>query len=74
MSATAVIPLLALVVVLITAAWVHADARASSDAGTPVVVVVGDLRIEAPEAWLVGCLVLWIVFFPLYLVARRNSL
>jgi hypothetical protein len=36
------------------------------------VLVVGGLRIEAPQVWLVACLFLWIVAVPLYLTGRRR--
>src|SRR5262249_36174683 len=70
-------PGLVLAVVLLfflvgTDAWVYRDAARQRDAGEPVVLVVGALRIETPEEWLIACLLLWIVAFPLYLTGRRN--
>jgi hypothetical protein len=32
---------------------------------------LGGLLIEEPRAWLAFCVVLFVVFFPIYLVARR---
>jgi hypothetical protein len=65
--------LLALLIVVATDAWVYADAKSRADGRNPVVASLGSLEISAPAAWFLGCLVLWIVFFPLYLVARRRS-
>ncbi len=62
-----------LLVVLASDVWVYLDAARQRDAGEPVVLVVGNLRIETPEAWLLACLILWIVALPLYLTGRRRS-
>ena len=62
-------------VVLVVAAvalWVLTDARRWAQAGTPVVFRLGALSISTPEAWAVGCLVLFIFFVPIYAVARRD--
>jgi hypothetical protein len=61
-----------LLVVVATDAWVYVDAARQRDAGEPVVLVIGGRRIETPEAWLVACLILWIIAFPLYLTGRRR--
>ncbi|GAB1817743.1 hypothetical protein [Herbidospora sp. RD11066] len=70
---TATVPLLALFVLLTTGAWVHSDAHARRERGTLPVVTVGTLRIDSPAAWFLGCLVLWVVFFPLYLTATGRN-
>lgn len=36
-------------------------------------VTIGSITIDAPETWLAGCLVLSVVFIPLYFVARDAS-
>jgi hypothetical protein len=64
--------LVPLVVLLGTGAWVYVDAGHQRDAGEPVVLVVGTLRIETPELWLLACVVLWLIAFPLYLTGRRQ--
>jgi hypothetical protein len=64
--------LIFLLIALATDLWVYLDAERQRDAGEPVVLVVGGLRIETPQAWLVACLVLWIVAVPLYLTGRRR--
>ncbi|MEU8259298.1 hypothetical protein AB0C02_01555 [Micromonospora sp. NPDC048999] len=63
------VPIVVLVVVLALDAWVYTDARERMRRGSPVSVSIGSLRIETPQAWFLGCLVLWVVFFPLYLAA-----
>ncbi len=67
----ALLPLIVLAVLGATAWWVHADATRQADAGEPVVVTFGSFAIASPTAWAVGCIVAWVVVFPLYLVARR---
>ena len=73
----AVLPLIALLVLAATVVWVHAAARRQADAGQPVVVAIGSLAIgslaiDSPAAWTIGCVVAWVIVFPLYLVARRT--
>ncbi|MFB9234746.1 hypothetical protein ACFFWC_04230 [Plantactinospora siamensis] len=53
--------------------WVYADARERQRAGSPAVVSVGTLRVDSPQAWFLGCLVLWVVFVPLYLTATGRN-
>jgi uncharacterized BrkB/YihY/UPF0761 family membrane protein len=60
-----------LVVLLVgigTATWVGYDSAAAERAAgrSPWLNITG--------SWVVGCLVLWIVFFPLYLVRRNRRL
>ena len=61
-----------LVVVVAIDVWVYLDATHQRDAGEPVVLVVGSLRIETPEAWLIACVILWVIALPLYLTGRRR--
>jgi len=64
-------PLVLLLIVIATDAWVYVDARSRRDSGQDVVASVGPIAFSAPEHWLLGCIVLWIVVLPMYLVARR---
>ncbi|MBV8984057.1 MAG: hypothetical protein JO248_06415 [Acidimicrobiia bacterium] len=64
------LPLIILAFVLGTDFWVYADAKRQDERGAPPVVTLLTIEIGTPNAWLVGCLLLWIIFFPLYLVAR----
>jgi hypothetical protein len=64
-------PILVLLAVLATDVWVYGDAKAQDERGTPAVFSFGTFDIDTPAAWLLGCLLLWIVFFPLYLSRRR---
>jgi hypothetical protein len=64
-------PLISLVIVAGTDAWVYVDARRWVAEGSPVFFRVGRLSVDTPAAWLGCCVVLWIVFFPVYLVSRR---
>ncbi|WP_405086050.1 hypothetical protein [Microbispora sp. NBC_01389] len=72
-SLTVLVPLLVLLVALAVDSWVYADARKHVRRGEPAVFALGPVRIATPEAWFAGCLILWVVFFPLYLtVTGRN--
>lgn len=62
-----------LLAVLISDFWVLSDARDRERRGDPVSVAVGSMRIERPEAWFLGCVVLWVVFMPLYLTATGRN-
>jgi hypothetical protein len=72
-SAPALAPLIVLLAILTIDLWVYADARKRRDNDRPVVAAIGSLRIDTPEAWLAGCLLLSIVFIPLYLAARDDA-
>ncbi|MET8051514.1 hypothetical protein ABZU75_28325 [Streptosporangium sp. NPDC005286] len=66
-------PILVLLLVLGIDAWVYADAKERLNQGNPAAFSFGSLRVETPEAWFLGCLILWVVFFPLYLTATGRS-
>ena len=68
----ALVPVLVLLVILAIDLWVYADAKQRADHGAPVVVRIGAIVLKTPETWFVGCLILWIVFFPLYMVRRAG--
>ena len=69
----AVAPLLLLVLVVATDVWVYVDAKRCADAGSAVFLKIGTFKIDTPLAWLVACIIVWIVFFPMYLVSRAQS-
>lgn len=60
------------VVVVSTGVWVSRDSRALEAQGTPVEISLGGRRIGSPVLWTVGCLLLWVVFIPVYVSARRK--
>ena len=67
------VSLVVLLAVVASDAWVYTDARRWAAAGRPVYLRVGRLTVATPLAWLVGCVVLWIVFFPIYCVSRSRE-
>jgi hypothetical protein len=67
------IPLLALCLLGACALWVLRDARVRAGKGHPVGLYVGNLQLDKPETWAMACLLMWILFFPLYLKARAES-
>ncbi|MEO3780615.1 hypothetical protein ABGB16_28155 [Micromonospora sp. B11E3] len=65
--------ILVLLVVLATDVWVYADAKERVRRGNPAFVSLGSLQVETPGAWFLGCLIMRVVFFPLYLTATRRN-
>lgn len=65
-------PLVIAGVVVCLDLWVLADARRWARQGTPVVLHFRSLTVETPEAWAVACLLLFVIFMPIYVVARRS--
>ena len=59
--------LLVLIVVIATSIWVFTDAKGRIDSGEHLE------PIESATGWAWGCILLWIVFFPWYLMRKSNS-
>ena len=70
-SFAALAPLVILGIGITADLWVYADAKRRADSGSPVVFEAGTFVIDTPAAWAAGCLILWILFFPLYLTSRE---
>lgn len=68
----ALIPVLVVLVLLAIDLWVYTDAKRCAAEGTPVVLRMGAVVVDTPTAWFIGCLVLWIIFFPLYIASRAG--
>jgi hypothetical protein len=66
------IPVLVVLVILAIDLWVYVDAKRCADEGAPVVLRVGAFVVDTPATWFLGCLVLWIIFFPLYIASRAG--
>ena len=73
MGPAALVVLVPLVLVVAADVWVYADARSRQGTGREPGVRIGSLQVNTPEAWAIGCLVLFVIAFPTYLVARRES-
>lgn len=50
--------------------WVYRDASAHAVQGRLVVFSLGSLRIDSPGTWSAACLVLSVLFIPIYLSIR----
>lgn len=66
-------PLVPLLVIILSSVWVLQDARRFEREGRPVVVVVAGRTLDDPPVWAALSLVLFLIVFPMYLVARRAS-
>jgi hypothetical protein len=73
MDAAVLAGLLAVVVVATASLWVLQDARSRAGRERPVVATFGGLTVDRPEVWAVLCLVVVVLFLPLYLVARQGE-
>ena len=71
--AASFIPLLPLFIVALTAIWVYADERRRTAQGSPVTLRIGALSIDTAPMWLAACVVVWIFFFPMYLISRSRT-
>ena len=72
LTAALLVPALVLLFVFSTALWVYEDAKLQYERGTPVVLSVSTFEVATPKAWFLGCLLAWLVFFPLYLKGRKS--
>ena len=52
--------------------WLYLDAKRCAEEGAPLVLRVGAFVVDTPATWFAGCLLMWIVFFPLYLMSRAG--
>ena len=68
----ALLPVLVVFVMVAIDLWVYADAKQRADQGAPMVLRIGAFVVETPATWFVGCLLLCIIFFPLYMVSRTR--
>jgi putative flippase GtrA len=73
LSVSAWVPIVVLTAFLAADLWVYADAKAHSERGNPVVRSFGSFEVNTPAAWFLGCLLLWILFFPLYMKSRDRA-
>jgi hypothetical protein len=69
---TVLAPLVIAGVVVCLDLWVLADARRWARQGTPVVFRIGSVTVGTPEAWAAACLLLFVIFVPIYVVARNS--
>jgi hypothetical protein len=70
MSAAELVPPLVIGLGIWVVLWVYGDAKRHAEVGNPVVARVGNLTVDTPAAWAAGCLVLSIIFIPLYITRR----
>jgi hypothetical protein len=69
---SALVPVLAVALLVLIAFWVYADAKALGDRGTPVVLTTDFLVVDTPELWSVLCGIAVFIFLPIYLAIRRQ--
>lgn len=65
-------PLVVVGVILLADVWVFVDARRWARQGCPVEFRFGSFAIETPQAWAFACVLFFVVFMPIYAVARRS--
>ena len=65
------VPLVVASAIVMIDAWVYLNAREHSKQGSPVYFRACSLEVDRPEVWVLGCLVLWIIFFSIYMLSRQ---
>jgi hypothetical protein len=70
LSDVALAPILVPLLFVAIDLWVYADAKAHVDRGTPVIFSTDFFTVDTPAAWFFGCLLLSIVFIPIYFTIR----
>jgi hypothetical protein len=73
MEASLVVTLVLMVAILASDFWIYVDATAHEERGRPVIARVGALEVARPQMWLTAVVIVWVLFFPLYIVARKAS-
>jgi hypothetical protein len=73
LSPAALLSIAILLLALTVDLWVYNDARKRQQHGLAPSVSIGSVRVETPEAWFLGCVLLWVVFVPLYLTATDRN-
>lgn len=73
MEASLLVTLVLIVAILASDFWVYVDATAHEERGRPVVARVGTVEVARPQMWLTFVVIVWVLFFPLYMVARKAS-
>jgi hypothetical protein len=72
-STVSLVPIFLVLLIAATALWVYQDATAHARRDTPVRFVAGSIEVSTPIVWAVGCLVLWVIFMPLYVTCRKQA-
>lgn len=72
MNASNLIPILAAAAVVVSDVWVMWDASRRTADDASVRARIGPVVLTQPTQWFLACIVLWLIVFPLYLVARRR--
>ena len=70
MSSAAAVPVIVVLVLMAIDGWVFSDAKTRAARGTPVIFRAGSFVVDTPGAWFLACLLLWVIFFPLYMINR----
>jgi hypothetical protein len=73
MDPVVLIGLIPLVLVVSADIWVYRDSRARANTRREVEASIGSWRITTPETWLGGCALFFVIFFPMYIIARGAS-
>ena len=73
MTPTIWVVLVPLVMVVAADVWVYTDARSRQGTGREPGLQVGSVQVDTPETWTLACVVLFVIAFPLYLIARKEA-
>jgi hypothetical protein len=66
------LPIVVLIALVSLDLWVYADAKAHLERGTPIVFWTQTFSVETPATWFLACLLLSVIFIPLYISMRSR--
>jgi hypothetical protein len=69
----AIVSILLVLALCVIDLWVYSDAQERLRRGDRVTFSYGSLVVDTPQAWFLGCLILWVIFFPLYLTLTGRN-
>lgn len=72
MAFSELLPILVLIAVLGIDLWVYTDAKAHVERGTPIVFWTQSFSVATPASWFLACLLLSVIFIPLYINTRNR--
>jgi len=67
------LPGVVVVAIVAVASGIYADAKAHTDRGRPIVFQIGPMQIDSPAAWFTACLLVCVLFVPIYITLSKGA-
>ena len=68
------VALLPVALIVASDAWVYRDATRREENHEPIVLRSKIITLRTAQDWTIACLFGWLVFFPLYILGRRQDI